>query len=97
MPHTNNSTVLDIFEYQLIREGIIELININKITEGNAIDLLDKVRSLYDSQQGTALEVARAAVTDYLKGFNINDAEQVRHMAQLKIKVKQLEEIEEGN
>ena len=46
---TNNSTRLDIFEYQLIREGIIELINSNKISESTALDLLDKVRNLYDS------------------------------------------------
>ena len=46
---TNNSTALDIFEYQLIREGIIELINSNKISESTALDLLDKVRNLYDS------------------------------------------------
>jgi hypothetical protein len=40
----------------------------------------------------TALEAARAAVIDYLKGYNINDGEQVRHMAQLKNTVKELEE-----
>jgi hypothetical protein len=40
----------------------------------------------------TELETARAAVVDYLKGFNINDTEQVRQMAQLKIKVQRLEE-----
>ena len=52
-------------------------------------------------ETSTALKAARAAVIDYLKGYNINDGEQVRHMALLKIKVKQLEEqleeIEGGN
>jgi hypothetical protein len=48
---TNNSTALTIFDYQLIREGIIELININKISEGTALDLLDKVREVYDSSK----------------------------------------------
>ena len=52
MKNTNNSTALSIFDYQTIREGVIELINTNKLSEGNALDLLDKVRALYDSQQG---------------------------------------------
>jgi hypothetical protein len=38
-----------------------------------------------------ALEAARKAVIDYLKGFNINDPQQVREMAQLKDIVKELE------
>jgi len=38
------------------------------------------------------LDTARAAVVDYSKGFNINDTEQVRQMALLKIKVQELEE-----
>lgn len=37
------------------------------------------------------LSTARKAVTDYLKGYNINDPQQVREMAQLKNTVKQLE------
>jgi recombinational DNA repair protein RecR len=38
-----------------------------------------------------ALEIARKAVIDYLKGFNINDPQQIREMAQLKNIVKELE------
>jgi len=41
--------------------------------------------------QCQALAKARAAVVDYLKGYNINDPEQVRAMAQLKNTVKELE------
>jgi hypothetical protein len=40
------------------------------------------------------LSKARKAVTDYLKGYNINDPQQVRQMAQLKNTVKQLEDQE---
>lgn len=47
---------------------------------------------MLDTNNSTELETARAAVTDYLKGFNINDGEQVRQMAQLKNIVKALEE-----
>ena len=40
------------------------------------------------------LSKARKAVTDYLKGYNINDPQQVRQMTQLKNTVKQLEDQE---
>ena len=71
------------------------------------VETLDKCIAMYESEKIngtelaelilkgrdiTKLDIARAAVTDYLKGFNINDAEQVRHMAQLKNTVKELEE-----
>ena len=71
------------------------------------VETLDKYIAMYESEKIngtelaelilkgrdiTKLDIARAAVTDYLKGFNINDAEQVRHMAQLKNTVKELEE-----
>jgi len=38
------------------------------------------------------LDKARKAVTDYLKGYNINDPEQVKEMARLKNIVKELEQ-----
>ena len=44
--------------------------------------------------QCQALAKARAAIVDYLKGYNINDPQQVRQMTQLKNTVKQLEDQE---
>ena len=42
------------------------------------------------------LSKAKRAVTDYLKGYNINDPQQVREMARLKNIVKDLENQEEN-
>jgi hypothetical protein len=67
-------------------DRFIDLFNDGKINGTELAELILKGRDI------TELDTARAAVTDYLKGFNINDAEQVRHMAQLKNTVQELEE-----
>lgn len=56
----------------------------------------DKVQEIQDFKINGCncqkLVLARKAVTDYLKGFNINDPQQVRQMAVLKNTVKELDQ-----
>jgi hypothetical protein len=42
----NNTEALDVFDFALIREGIVELIESNRISESKALDLLDKINTL---------------------------------------------------
>jgi len=80
--HNDNWKPLDVETL----DRFIDLFNDGKINGTELAELILKGRDI------TELDTARAAVTDYLKGFNINDAEQVRHMAQLKNTVQELEE-----
>lgn len=82
MLHNDNWKPLDVETL----DRFIDLFNDGKINGTELAELILKGRDI------TELDTARAAVTDYLKGFNINDAEQVRHMAQLKNTVQELEE-----
>ena len=42
----NSTTELDVFDFALIRQGIVELIQNNTISETTALDLLDKLNNL---------------------------------------------------
>ena len=42
----DSTTELDVFDFALIREGIVELIQSNRISEAKALDLLDKINAL---------------------------------------------------
>jgi hypothetical protein len=42
----NKTTELDVFDFALIRQGIVELVQDNTISETTALDLLDKLNNL---------------------------------------------------
>ena len=42
----DSTTELDVFDFALIHEGIVELIQSNRISEAKALDLLDKINTL---------------------------------------------------
>ena len=67
---------------QLLKDGI---------NDGDSNVIWFVIGELEKDQKKDQLAAAEKAVTDYLKGYNINDPQQVREMAQLKNIVKQLE------
>jgi hypothetical protein len=70
---------------QLLKDGI---------NDGDSDVIWFVIGELEKDQKKDQLSAAKKAVTDYLKGYNINDPQQVREMAQLKNTVKQLEDQE---
>jgi hypothetical protein len=46
MNNNNTAAELDVFDFGLIRQGIVELIENNTISESTALDLLDKLNNL---------------------------------------------------
>jgi hypothetical protein len=51
MTTTSNINSLDVFDYHYLKEGLISLINNNTISENKALDLLGKLRDIYELQR----------------------------------------------
>jgi hypothetical protein len=65
----NKTTELNVFDFALIRQGIVELIAQNTISETTALDLLDKLNALRVKEYNSYIEKKYEipTITEYFK------------------------------